>query len=222
MMEENGERKLVEADVNELVRPYEEWLEHIKDPHTQLSHRIFTAESHWRGFWEVCGHSVFLVDETFRIIDANPYACKHLHTTLANLTEKRVQDLIPDFRFEADLVNIQTVVDGNASSSAFDSAIKNSLASHCSIPVRVVASRVPYHPQRNFRFMIVHVYELPAIKAQPQDTVKNMGWLDILKHCLITHPVGVCATLLAALFFTVVACQGNFAEFITNIIRCFH
>lgn len=206
-------------EVKDLVHTSQRWLEHINDPDTQLCQRLFTTESHWRGLWEMSGHSILLVDDNLNIIDANPHLCYKMHTNLAQITSKKLSDIIPDVRFDLDYINIKTLIDGDGSNAHFDTALNTRIGGSLSTPVHIIACRVPHSPQADFRFMIVHIYELPQFETKPQDLVKDMTWGDILKHCVVKHPVATSATIIALLFLIIIACQGNFADVLLHLLQ---
>lgn len=216
------EEQVITKAVEDLIVKSDKWIEHIALKNTPLSHKMFAAESYYKAFWQNAEHAMLLLDENFKIVDVNPAFCELVQITAADATTKSFRELVPDYRFRTDYVNIKSIIHGDQYSFSGDNDIRESFDNNKLIPVRIVATRVPANLHHNFKHIIMHIYELAPyndqILRQPTP-VREETWGEILKCCVKTHFVGALVTIFTIILL--VACSGGLSPILQKLVEAF-
>lgn len=209
---------MVEAE-EEVVRVDDEWLEHIHNPATPYSHKMFTDQSYHFSFWQNAEHSIILIDEEGKIISANPRFCNLIDSTLAQVRGSSFYELIDSRFFKRDLVNIEAIIDSRVYSYINRSQLKTNKKKQSLIPVKVVATRVPATLNHPFRHIIVHLYEMPDATIVRNREVVSLeaeadGWKGIIRQPWFIKS----AVWLIALLAILISLSGNLLPIIEKLI----
>lgn len=213
----------ITKEIEELIVKSDKWIEHIAEKGTPLSHKMFAAESYFKAFWQNAEHAMLLLDENFKIVDVNPAFCELVQITAAEATTKSFRELVPDYRFRTDYVNIKSIIHGDQYSFSGDNDIKEEFSNKKLIPVRIVATRVPANLHHNFKHIIMHIYELSPYNEQylrqPKPDHKET-WGDVFRCCLKKHFVAALITLSTILILA--ACAGGLNPLLQKLLETFN
>lgn len=205
---------------NEVVQIDEEWLGHIANPTSPYPLKMFTEQSYYYSFWQNAEHSIVLIDESGRIVSANPRFLTLVDKTLAELNEKSFYDLIDKRFFKRDFINIEAIINSKVYSYNAKSQLKTSKGDKGLVPVKVVATRVPATLHHPFRHIIVQLYEMPdSVIVRNKEVValehEADGWKSILRQPWFLKS----AFWLIALFAILISLSGNLLPLLEKLIE---
>lgn len=200
-----------------LVRPNLEWLEHIQHPDTPNSHKMFTDQSYHYSFWQNAEHSIVLIDESGKFIDANPRFLDLVGATFAELEGKSFFDLVDARFFKRDSVNIRAIIDSKIYSYINMTQLKHKKKQKNLIPVKVVATRIPATLNHPFRHIIIHLYSMPDSVIIPNKEVLDMQPFEW--KSLIMQPWFIKSTFfLVGLLSILIALSGHLTPILDKLL----
>lgn len=203
-----------------VLEPNTNWVDHIKTEDAPDSHRMFTTESYFSSFWRYAAHGVILIDEGFKIIEANPAFLALIGSDMAEIATKELKDIVSACEINTDYTIVNAIIRGKEYSATKEEDLKYEFGTVKYIPVKIVATRVPAALGLPFKHMIVHVYDLRCahhgIDYKPNE-YKNITWNTLIKQLITEHFIAIfwfAVTLMTLLAFT-----GSLGETVDHLIN---
>lgn len=203
------------SNEEEMFRKREDWLEYISHDDTPISHKMFTCQSYFDSFWERCEHGILLLDENCNVIEANPYFLDLIGSSLVEIKDKNLQDVVSERTIRADYTNITSIIKANQYSYETNTEVSYKFKGIRMIPVKLIASRVPSSLNYPFRHVIVHIYEIKdAFVYNEQDYICNKTWGELFKIWFSKGWFTKWLLVLITIIILILGYNGNLLDFI--------
>lgn len=201
-----------------IVQGSKEWLQHILTNDSTDGQRMFSSESYFDSFWEDAAHGVAIISAQGEVIQANPAFCQLLDIDVNEAIGMHIRDFVADGAWREDMRTIDTIACGRSAGTTTEERWKMRLNNNGPfIPVRIRASRIPSNKAKQFKHIILHVYDLRNVRYDMQGTNwGNKPLKELLKEILMNHFGKIVLFLLGICFF--MALNGSLGEMIDKLI----
>lgn len=206
------------SEKSDIVKIDQMWMDHINEPNTPTSQRMFTTESYYMSLWEAAHHGILIVDCEGDIIEANRQALQLLKTTGAEIENCNIRDIIPDELLSMEFADFKTLIKGQRHQYARDMEL-TPIGRGQDLPVRVVVTRIPYSLTLPFQHSIIQIYRNSDIFNLSKIGENNKSWNDILKDVVKDKFGVILATIITLLILLFLS--GTLGTNASELIRYF-
>ena len=204
-----------------IVQGSEEWIQHILTNDSTDGQRMFSSDSYFDSFWEDAAHGVAIISAQGEVIEANPAFCQLLDIEQADAVGIHIRDFVADGAWREDMRTIDTIACGRSGGTTTEERWKLRLNNNGPfIPVRIRVSRIPSNKAKEFKHIILHVYDLRNVRYDMQGTNwGNKTLKELGKEILMNHFGKIILLLLSICFF--MALNGTLGQMIQKAISAF-
>ena len=204
---------------NRIVQGSQEWIEYTMTTDATDGQRMFSSESYYDSFWEDAAHGVVIISADGSVVDANPAFCQLLDIEYKEAIGIHIRDFVADGAWREDMRTIDTIAIGRLGGTTTEERWKYHLNNNGPfIPVRIRASRIPSNKAKEFKHIILHVYDLRNVRYDAQGTNwANKQWSEIMKEVLMKHFGKISFILITLLIL--LGLNGTLGETVDKVIE---